>query len=77
MSLQEKEMLRQEWEKQTELAKLKERQAAEKQKDTLRTIHQDNEMIKLEKEELIRQEKEADRQMIERIVNKERQLAEY
>lgn len=32
-------MLREEWEKQTELAKLKERNAIEKQKDTLQTIH--------------------------------------
>ena len=50
-------MLRQEWEKQTELAKLKERQAYDQQKNTLQTIHAENEKIKLEKEEIIRQEK--------------------
>ena len=59
------------------MAKLKEKQAYEHQRNTLQTIHQENELIKLEKEDLIRKEKEADRLMIERIVQKERQLAEY
>lgn len=54
---------------------MKEKQNAEMTKTTLRTIHSENEKIKLEKEEAIRREKEADRLMIERIVNKERQLA--
>lgn len=77
MSAQEKEMLRAEWERQTELAKLKERQLMEKKLDVHRTIHQENEKIKKDKEEQIRKEREADRAMIERIVLKERQLAEY
>lgn len=77
MTGQEREMLREEWEKQTELAKMKERQNADMTKTTLRTIHSENENIKREKEEAIRREKEADREMIERIVGKERQLAEY
>ena len=50
MSAGEKEMLREEWEKQTELAKLKERQAIEHQRSTLQTIHAENELIKKEKE---------------------------
>lgn len=45
--------------------------------DVHRTIHQENEKIKRDKEEQLRKEKEADRAMIERIVLKERQLAEY
>jgi len=39
MSAQEKEMLREEWEKQSELTKLKELQNFEKQKDVHRTIY--------------------------------------
>jgi len=35
-------MLREEWEKQTELAKLKEQQTIEKQKEVHRTIHHEN-----------------------------------
>lgn len=77
MSAGEKEMLRGEWEKQTELAKLKERQAIDHQKNTLQTIHHENEKIKLQKEDIIKEEREADRLMIERIVAKEGQLAEY
>lgn len=42
MSVEEKEMLRMEWEKQSELAKLKERQAMEHQRSTLQTIHHEN-----------------------------------
>ena len=42
MSLQEKEMLREEWERQTELAKLKERQAIDKKLDIHKTIHHEN-----------------------------------
>ena len=45
--------------------------------DVHRNIHQENEKIKRDKEEQLRKEKEADRAMIERIVLKERQLAEY
>jgi hypothetical protein len=59
------------------LAKLKEKQTIEKKMDVHRTIHQENEKIKRDKEEQLRKEKEADRAMIERIVLKERQLAEY
>lgn len=70
-------MLRAEWERQTELAKLKERQGIERKLDVHRTIHQENEKIKQDKEEEIKREKQADRAMIERIVLKERQLAEY
>jgi len=40
-------MLRQEWERQSELAKLKERQAIEQQKNILQTIHHENEKIKI------------------------------
>jgi hypothetical protein len=39
-------MLRAEWERQTELAKLKERQKIEKKLDVHRNIHQENEQIK-------------------------------
>ena len=42
MSVQEKEMLREEWERQTELAKLKERQAIDKKLDIHKTIHHEN-----------------------------------
>ena len=35
-------MLREEWEKQSELAKLKERQATDYQKNVLQTIHHEN-----------------------------------
>lgn len=77
MSAQEKEMLRVQWERQTELTKLKEKQAIEKKMDVHKTIHQENEKIKREKEQQLRREKEADRAIIERIVLKERQLAEY
>ena len=42
ISAEEKEMLRMEWEKQSELAKLKERQAMEQQRNTLQTIHHEN-----------------------------------
>jgi len=40
-------MLRQEWERQSELAKLKERQAIEQQKNKLQTIHNEKEKIKI------------------------------
>lgn len=49
MSAQEKEMLRVQWERQTELTKLKEKQAIEKKMDVHKTIHQENEKIKREK----------------------------
>lgn len=64
MSVQEKEMLREEWERQTELAKLREKQVIERNKDIHKTIHHENEKIKKEKEEMIRKEREADRAMI-------------
>ena len=70
-------MLKQEWEKQNSFIKQKELSQIEKQKSIHHTIHEENQRIKIEKEEVIRQEKERDRQMIERIVQKERQLAEY
>lgn len=57
-------MLREEWERQTELAKLKEKQVIERNKDIHKTIHHENEKIKKDKEETIRKEKEADRAMI-------------
>lgn len=68
-------MLREEWERQTELAKLKEKQVIEKQKDVNKILIEENERIKKDKEEKIKAEKLADREMIERIVLKERQLA--
>ena len=42
VSVEEKEMLRREWEKQSELAKLKEKQAMDHQRSTLQTIHHEN-----------------------------------
>ena len=70
-------MLREEWEKQTELAKLKELQQINRQKEMNKNIIEENQRIRLTKEEQLKQEKEADRQMIERIVQKEQQLANY
>ena len=70
-------MLKEEWEKQNYLVKQKELEIAEKQKGVHLTIHEENQRIKLEKEQALREEKERDRQMIERIVHKERQLGEY
>lgn len=40
-------------------------------------VIEENQRIKLSKEEQIKLEKEADRQMVERIVQKEQQLAQY
>lgn len=70
-------MLKEEWEKQNYQVKQKELEIAEKQKGVHLTIHEENQRIKLEKEQALREEKERDRQMIERIVQKERQLGEY
>lgn len=70
-------MLKEEWERQNYILKQKELQNAEKQKGVHQIIHEQNQKIKSDKEEQIRLERERDRQMIERIVHKERQLAEY
>lgn len=42
-------MLRVEWEKQSQLAKLKEQQTIDKQRDVHRTMHEENERIKRDK----------------------------
>ena len=56
---------------------MKEKQALEKKMEVNADIMQNNELQKREKEEIARLERIKDREMIQRIVQKERQLAEY
>ena len=67
-------MLKTEWEKQSELERMKEEQQHQKRRTAMREIYDANERQKKDKENELRLERQKDKELIDRIVEKERQI---
>lgn len=76
MSEAEKQMLKEEWERDKELQKLKDLELQAKSKDIAKELIESNERQRRLKEEIARREKESDKELIQRILDKERELVE-
>ena len=76
LTARERQMLNTEWEKQSELEKLKERREYEKRRSTMLDIYETNERQKEDKENQNLDSKKRDKELIDRAVERERQVIE-
>ena len=72
MSEAEKQMLRDEWDRDREIQKLKDLELQAKSKDIAKELIDSNERQRRLKDEIARREKETDKELIQRILDKER-----
>ena len=76
LTVRERQMLNSEWEKQSELEKLKEKQDFERRRSVMKSIYDENEKQREDKENQNLDNKKRDKELIDRAVEKERQILE-